>query len=219
MLQKRVFKCQDYFFYRNQLRSLLKQPVFPPFTPQGCEWRIQGNTNNLTFTPITAPHGITDIVEIQDGEDYLLTPHQQGRGDIRTLPICWLIIYKSKSAWVTPQGPGYVCGCWQVRITLFICEANDCPPVLTTGLHWLVRSRPQQASDSERPAPVFTVLYLYQPKRQNKYNFLRPASVPNYTPQKARTPNAHNEILSRCFYSLTNFFTIKTNQANKKVFT
>lgn len=83
---------------------------------------------------------------------------------------------------------------------------------LTTGL---VRSRPQQVSDSERPPPVFIVLYLHHPKRQNKCNFLRPASVLNYTPQKAQTPNAHNEILSRCFYSLRNFF-YNQNQPNKQ---
>lgn len=63
---------------------------------------------------------------------------------------------------------------------------------------------------------MFILLYLYQPKCQNKYNLLKPDSVPNYTPQKTEKTNAHNKILSRCFYSLRKFLQSKTNQKKKR---
>lgn len=90
-----------------------------------------------------------------------------------------------------------------------------CFSFLTTWLHLLVRSRPQQISDSGRPALVFILLYLCQPKCQNKYNLLKLDSVPNYTPQRIRTPNIYNETLSRCFYSLRKFIQSKNKQTEK----
>lgn len=92
------------------------------------------------------------------------------------------------SAWVNSQAHVYASECWQVYI---LCSpARQIVIMLQfmpTWLHLLVRSTTQEIPDSQRPTSVFVLLYLYQPKCQNKYNLLEPDSVPNYTPQKTDT--------------------------------